>query len=60
MQALSLEQSILDGKAEVKKLWLMLDSGVLYRNISHNHLKLLNYIVGCIQLVIIKNSLSIQ
>jgi|SaaInl8_200m_RNA_FD_contig_123_20021_length_671_multi_4_in_1_out_0_1 hypothetical protein len=57
MQALSPEQSILDGKAEVKKLWLMLDSGVLYRNIIHNHLKLFNYIVGRIQVITVKNSL---
>jgi hypothetical protein len=30
----------------LNKIWLMLDSGVLYFNIRHKDLKLLNVIIG--------------
>ena len=40
--------------------WLMLDSGVLYRNIRHNHLKLFNYSLRRIKTAIMDNSLKIQ
>ena len=38
----------------------MLDSGVLYRNIRHNHLKLFNYSLRRIKTAIMDNSLKIQ
>ena len=44
----------------VNILWLMLDSGVLYRNIRHNHLKLFNYSLRRIKTAIMDNSLKIQ